>query len=165
MSHHHHTCSPHTSTACFTLTASSGYCIRFGTSIEHAEYAHGFHHHFRQVHVLHTPDGGFGSGQLRNARHEHSLFENANAYDFQPFICTLLMAASAQDNSRMEHDLPLLLLHTLDGGFGSGQFRNAVWLQQLYFSRWYVGLLVSCLPVKSFCSIESLHICCWSSGC
>jgi hypothetical protein len=50
----------------FTLTASSGHHIWFDTSIEHAEHAHGFHYPFRQVQVLLTPDGGFGSGQLRN---------------------------------------------------------------------------------------------------
>jgi hypothetical protein len=43
---------------------------------------------------LYTPDGGFGSGQFRNAA------------DYEGTVgCTLLTAASAQDNSRMQGNL------------------------------------------------------------
>jgi hypothetical protein len=45
---------------------------------------------------LHTLDGGFGSGQFKNAGMHTTLFQ-------QVMSCTLLTAASAQVNSGMQH--------------------------------------------------------------
>jgi hypothetical protein len=161
-SNYHHTCSPHTSTA---LPHSSHSLLRLqhqsGISIEHAEHAHGFHHRssLRTSHVLHTLDGGFGSGQFKNADMHTTIFAHAYVYaythDFNSSFahswwrlrlrsiqeCNMndplssahswwrLRLRSIQECSMNVH------LHTPDGGFGSGQLRNAAC--DLDFIQWH----------------------------